>query len=221
MKRFMVSLSVFTLLVALPILALSQPTPIPPEAARQSPMTETGKQDISQPSGTQEQQERWGPHRTLTEQGEIRAPLVLQAQEQLRELGYNPGPLDGILGPRTARALRNYQRDYGLPVTGTLNVQTRRELLGTERTSVPENWRQTPPATGRLLTEGEIQVAEQNLVELGFDPGPVDGIFTAQTEAAVRAFQERRGLPVTGILDSATRQRLLRGMGPTATTPGS
>ncbi|HXH14284.1 MAG TPA: peptidoglycan-binding domain-containing protein [Alphaproteobacteria bacterium] len=146
--------------------------------------------------------------------------MVLQAQDELRELDYDPGPLDGILGPRTARTLRNYQRDYGLPVTGTLNAQTRRELLGAERTAVPEDWRQTPTATGRLLTEGEIQVAEQNLAELGFDPGLVDGIFTAQTEAAVRAFQERRGLPVTGILDSTTQQRLLRGIGPSGTTPG-
>jgi hypothetical protein len=27
---------------------------------------------------------------------------------------------------------------------------------------------------GRLLSEGMLQVAEQNLKEFGFDPGPVD-----------------------------------------------
>jgi peptidoglycan hydrolase-like protein with peptidoglycan-binding domain len=165
-------------------------------------------------------QQRWGPRHMLSEQQETRAPLILEAQEQLRELGYKPGPLDGVLGPRTAQALRNYQRDYRLPVTGTLNVQTRRELLGAERANVPENWRQTPTSMGRLMNEGEIQVAEQHLAQFGFDPGPVDGVFTGQTETALRAFQERRGLPVTGIFDDATRQALLKGTGEGGTSSG-
>jgi hypothetical protein len=47
------------------------------------------------------------------------------------------------------------------------------------------------PALDRLLTRGDIQVAEAHLREFGFDPGPIDGIFTAETQAAVRAFQAR------------------------------
>src|ERR671918_429479 len=57
------------------------------------------------------------------------------------------------------------------------------------------------PAPDRLLTAGEIQVAEQHLQDFGFDPGPVDGRFTAQTQAAVRAFQARYGIPDSGLLD--------------------
>jgi peptidoglycan hydrolase-like protein with peptidoglycan-binding domain len=68
------------------------------------------------------------------------------------------------------------------------------------------------PAVDRLLTRGEIQVAQVHLQDFGFDPGPVDGTFTAQTQAAVRAYQARYGLPVTGLLDHATRVRLLPGL---------
>jgi peptidoglycan hydrolase-like protein with peptidoglycan-binding domain len=50
------------------------------------------------------------------------------------------------------------------------------------------------------------------LQDFRFDPGPVDGVFTAQTQAAVRAFQTRYGLPVSGLLDRATRQELLPGL---------
>jgi peptidoglycan hydrolase-like protein with peptidoglycan-binding domain len=70
------------------------------------------------------------------------------------------------------------------------------------------------PATDRLLTRGNIQVAEVRLNEFGFDPGPVDGTFTAQTQAAVRAFQARYGLPVSGLLDRPTRQELKIGVDP-------
>jgi hypothetical protein len=44
----------------------------------------------------------------------------------------------------------------------------------------------TPPTTGsvrvtydRILTPGDIQMAETHLQEFGFDPGPVDSVFTA------------------------------------------
>jgi peptidoglycan hydrolase-like protein with peptidoglycan-binding domain len=70
------------------------------------------------------------------------------------------------------------------------------------------------PALDRLLTRGTIQVAEARLKDVGFDPGPVDGIYTAQTQAAVRAFQARYGLPVSGLLDRATREELKLGVDP-------
>ena len=43
---------------------------------------------------------------------------VARTQQGLARLGYDPGPLDGVYGPRTAAAIRQYQSDYGLPVTG-------------------------------------------------------------------------------------------------------
>jgi peptidoglycan hydrolase-like protein with peptidoglycan-binding domain len=55
-------------------------------------------------------------------------------------------------------------------------------------------------------------VAETHLRDFGYDPGPVDGVFTAETHAAVRAYQQRYGLPVSGLLDQATRQELLPGL---------
>jgi membrane-bound lytic murein transglycosylase B len=67
------------------------------------------------------------------------------------------------------------------------------------------------PATDRLLSAGDIQVAQENLREFGFDPGPVKGVFTPETQAAVRAYQARYGLEVTGLLDRATRRGLLPG----------
>jgi peptidoglycan hydrolase-like protein with peptidoglycan-binding domain len=68
------------------------------------------------------------------------------------------------------------------------------------------------PAVDRLLTRGEIQVAESHLRDFGFDPGPIDGLFTAETQAAVRAFQARYGSVVSGQLDYATRLQLLPGL---------
>jgi peptidoglycan hydrolase-like protein with peptidoglycan-binding domain len=66
-------------------------------------------------------------------------------------------------------------------------------------------------ATDELFSAGDIQVAQEHLRAFGFDPGPVTGVFTAETQAAVRAYQARYGLPVSGLLDRETRRALLPG----------
>jgi peptidoglycan hydrolase-like protein with peptidoglycan-binding domain len=57
-------------------------------------------------------------------------------------------------------------------------------------------------------------VAQMHLRAFGFDPGPIDGIYTAQTQAAVRALQATYGLQVSGMLDRRTREELKLGVDP-------
>ena len=65
-----------------------------------------------------------------------------------------------------------------------------------------------PPAQGHILTSGDILILQQRLEEFNLNPGPVDGVWHPQTETALRTFQGEHGLPVTGMLDDATRQAL-------------
>lgn len=54
---------------------------------------------------------------------------VADAQRKLASLGYNPGPADGAAGGRTATALRAFQKDHKLPITGKLDHATMAELM--------------------------------------------------------------------------------------------
>jgi localization factor PodJL len=54
---------------------------------------------------------------------------MIQAQRQLKALGFDPGTTDGDLGPQTEAALREYQRAYRLPPTGRMDEVTLRSLL--------------------------------------------------------------------------------------------
>jgi peptidoglycan hydrolase-like protein with peptidoglycan-binding domain len=49
---------------------------------------------------------------------------MTRAQETLRNFGYKPGPIDGIMRFETASALRAFQRERGLSVTGQANPET-------------------------------------------------------------------------------------------------
>ncbi|NZA02004.1 peptidoglycan-binding protein [Ottowia beijingensis] len=57
------------------------------------------------------------------------ARLTLRdAQTRLNGMGYDAGPADGVVGRRTAAALRAFQRDHGLPDSGRLDEATRQAL---------------------------------------------------------------------------------------------
>jgi hypothetical protein len=49
---------------------------------------------------------------------------IMMVQDRLAERGYYKGSIDGLYGPMTANAVRMYQRDNGLTVTGSLTMAT-------------------------------------------------------------------------------------------------
>jgi Putative peptidoglycan binding domain len=53
--------------------------------------------------------------------------LVVQVQRRLASAGFYSGPIDGVVGRGTRRAIRAFERTHGLPVDGTIH----RRLLAT------------------------------------------------------------------------------------------
>ena len=53
---------------------------------------------------------------------------VERAQQALKQMGHDPGPIDGVMGAQTAAALRAYQKTQGLRVTGQLDAATTAKL---------------------------------------------------------------------------------------------
>ena len=120
---------------------------------------------------------------------------IAAAQQRLKDRGYYTGPVDGVMGPRTAAALRAYQRDHGLTATGQLDSQTASALSETTTATV-------------VMPAADVRTAQRQLKERGYYAGPVDGVIGPATENALRAYQRDRGLKVTGRLDSPTVRSL-------------
>jgi Putative peptidoglycan binding domain len=69
------------------------------------------------------------------------------------------------------------------------------------------------PAGTKLQREGEndpvvVSQLQEALVDAGYDPGPADGTYGRQTEAAVVAFQQANGLSVDGRVGPETAEAL-------------
>ena len=53
---------------------------------------------------------------------------VMGMQQALKDKGFDPGSVDGVMGPKTTSALRDYQKSENLTTTGRLDGDTRAKL---------------------------------------------------------------------------------------------
>lgn len=51
------------------------------------------------------------------------SPLVAKAQKALNKLGYTAGPADGVIGPKTTAAIKEFQMRSGLDTTGLVSEE--------------------------------------------------------------------------------------------------
>jgi peptidoglycan hydrolase-like protein with peptidoglycan-binding domain len=72
------------------------------------------------------------------------------------------------------------------------------------------------PEQRQTLTKENIQRIQERLKAERMYAGPVDGELNAQTKAALRQYQQKQGLPVSGAADEATLKELQIGL---PTTP--
>jgi len=128
------------------------------------------------------------------------ARRVRGLQRRLRWLGWSPGPIDGLFGPRTEAAVVRFQGAAGLQPDGVVGARTLRAL----RQARP---RPLGPGAGYGRSAGSARVRslQSRLRGLGLEPGPVDGRFGPRTQAAVMRLQAAAGAALSGVVDAATR----------------
>lgn len=77
---------------------------------------------------------------------------VRAAQEALKEKGFNPGPIDGVMGPRTSAAVRDFQQKENLTVTGRLDAETRSRLMASSAAPAASPASERPGASSKPQT---------------------------------------------------------------------
>jgi len=118
---------------------------------------------------------------------------VTAMQILLNWRGHSPGGTDGIFGPRTDAAVRNFQRSRRLTVDGAAGPNTLSNLVGTVRQG----------------DRNEAVRAAQFLLRNKFGMNiAVDGVFGPQTRDATLAFQRAHGLSADGVIGPNTWRTL-------------
>ncbi len=146
-----------------------------------------------------------------------RGPAVADVHAALRALTLLPAggaaeeaSLDqAVYDPATELAVRHFQQVRGLTVDGRVGEETYR-ALSEARWSLGDRLLHHDPV--RPMRGDDVTNLQDRLHELGYDAGPVDGVFGPETEVGLRAFQRDYGLTSDGTCGPATL-RALRQLG--------
>lgn len=118
-----------------------------------------------------------------------------QLQTALTRMGFDTKGIDGMLGPDSRAAIRNFQRSRGLPADGYASAK----LL--ERAQQAVEGREP-------LSRDSVRLIQLRLTERGFDPGIADGVPGPRTREAIIAFQRSEGFIPDGKPSAALLQAL-------------
>jgi hypothetical protein len=138
----------------------------------------------------------------LAPDGLAASARVAALQVGLRAHGFDPGPVDGVRGQLTTRALVAFQRARGIKPTGHVGRATRRALGARGRPLLGQR------ELGVGAVGWDVAVLEFRLRRYGLGARAVDGRFTRSTSSALRRYQSRRGLAPDGIAGPRTYRSL-------------
>ena len=139
-------------------------------------------------------------------------PRVRELQARLFQLAWLPETTTGSYDAATRTAVRGFQVKRGLHATGAVDRRTWRRLVTmTKRPSHDAMFNILHP--GKTLYGAgarglDVRALQARLKDLDWYFGDVTGSYDQQTVTAVKGFQGKRGIPVTGEVDQRTLDRL-------------
>lgn len=135
-----------------------------------------------------------------------RADIITDIQHELSRRGLYDGPVDGMVGPKTDSAIRDFETSAKLKVTGEPSEEVLRAIMRAPlKTAAPRPARPDPIA--ELIAPPQRVIAVQRaLNDYGYGPVKITGSFGAETVSSIQKFERDRKLPVTGQISP----RLLR-----------
>jgi peptidoglycan hydrolase-like protein with peptidoglycan-binding domain len=134
--------------------------------------------------------------------------IINDIQRELSRRGYYDGAVDGLYGPRTDAAIRDFEQAAGLkpsmePNETLLLAITRSPAkLVKETTGAAPAARPTPVRSDGVVERSappkRVIALQRALAEYGYGQIKPSGIIDADTQAAIEKFERERKLPITG-----------------------
>ncbi len=141
-------------------------------------------------------------------------PVVRDIQAALRQIAIYDGTVDGIAGPRTLAAIREFQQRAGMEPTGKVGAPLLDAIL-TASVPVPAvksmaaSMSSGDGKTGGLDAKQIMQI-QAALRKHGHDQVEPDGIAGSKTTDAIKAFQAKYKLKVTAAADESLLRAMIR-----------
>ena len=137
---------------------------------------------------------------------------VRDLQHRLLQIQWFEGKITGTYGDGTRLAVEGFQTKRGLPATGAVDQATLDALHKMTREPTKDEKHNVMRPGPAILAEGSrgdaVKDLQARLKQVAWYSAAVDDIYGPKTAEAVRGFQEKREIPVTGEVDQRTLDRL-------------
>ncbi len=141
-----------------------------------------------------------------------RSEKVRELQHRLSQLDWYAGVITGTYGPSTEAGVRGFQDKRGFRPTGVLDATTWNKLTAMTRRPTADQMhnklRAGPAILKRGSTGDRVRALQARLKQIGWFAGSVTPTYGPATVSAVRSFQAKRAIPVTGEVDQRSWSRL-------------
>ena len=159
----------------------------------------------------------------------MRGADVEELQEILLDLGYQltTGNADGVFGPETTTAVKDFERDHGETADGIVTKDLLEKMVAAQGKDDNDDDNEIIPAldysANPTIRKGAknnyVTILQQGLKKLGYDLGTygdnkdgIDGDYGSKTINAVRKFQTKANIKVDGICGPKTWEALAKAL---------
>jgi peptidoglycan hydrolase-like protein with peptidoglycan-binding domain len=128
-----------------------------------------------------------------------RSDVIANIQRELSRRGFYDGAADGVYGPKTDAAIRDFEQAAGLqpsaePNDVLLTTITRSNVKAQPAPAAASN----DPIAALLAPSARIVAVQRALTDFGYGPVKPTGTYDAATRAAIERFEKARHRPQTG-----------------------
>jgi peptidoglycan hydrolase-like protein with peptidoglycan-binding domain len=131
-----------------------------------------------------------------------RTEIVADIQRELHSRGLYDGTIDGVFGPKTDAAIRDFEQTTGRRPSGepseALLQAIQQAPLRTAAVPQPKAPRNDPIAELIAPSRPRVMAVQRALSDFGYGQLKPSGTLDAATRAAIEKFERDRRLPVTG-----------------------
>ena len=137
-------------------------------------------------------------------------PRVEEIQNALKEAGFDPGPIDRVMGAQTRAAIKGLQKTKGLKAAGKIDLVTQLALDREKEIEKPSFKVESEFGSWDIDFSDKTKQIQTALKKAGFYKGEIDGKIGPRTKAAIRAFQKAKKLNPDGVVGAKTWEELKR-----------
>jgi len=138
-----------------------------------------------------------------------RADIIADIQRELSRRALYDGPVDGVLGPKTDSAIRDFETSAKLKATGEPSEDVLRAIARAplkSEAAAPKAPARIDPIAELIAPSSRVIAVQRALNDFGYGPVKATGNYGSETISAIQKFERDRKLPVTGQISP----RLLR-----------